>query len=101
MAIGEVKTLVFADGITVAAPTPSPASRVITDSSNWTSSTKTITYDVSSIVGTSDAADWTWFFKDSTKTLEGADCTPTDATHVQVNCGVAPGAGTYYLWGIY
>lgn len=100
MATGEVRTLLFSDGVNVATPTPVPTAKTITDSSGWTGSVTTITYDVSSL-GLPDATAALWFFMNSAKKQIGADVTPTDTTHVQVSVDEKLPAGTYYLMGVY
>ena len=102
MTTGEVKTLLFADGIVVADPTPvQSAKRLPADTTNWNGATTTqVVYDVSSL-NFPDAHDCLWFFTDGTNTQIGAKVTPTGNQEVTVTTGEVIPSGTYYLMGIY
>ncbi len=103
MPTGEIKTLVFADGISVTAPAASAASRVrIVDSTGWNGSVATVTYDVSAY--TDDATKLVWTLKDSANNslqVEGIDIDCPSATQVRVTVGTDFKLnGTFVLVGV-
>ncbi len=104
MPIGEIKTLVFSDGVVVTAPTPSTAQFVITDTTGWTGSQTTINYAISTAVPATmpDSRLAQWTLKDANyKQLIGPEIDCPDATHVRVTVDIALPVGTYYLVGNY
>lgn len=104
MARGEIKALLFADGVAVTAAVAAPTSvATITDTSGWNGSTATVTYDLS-VYSVTDAKAYQWTFQDlssnSYKVLNPEIDFPS-ATSIRVTFGTGfePSAGTYRLIG--
>lgn len=101
MAVGEVKTLVFADGVTVAAPTSSPVGISFDVVMDVTVVTKTV--DVSAQV--SDATKTAWTLKKPSgsdyEQMPGVKITTPTTGSVQLDTEIAFDAGTYRLVGVY
>lgn len=99
MTTGEVKTLLFSDGVTVSPPTQVQVANQITDTTNWNNTQTTVTYDTSALMP--DARLATWTLKNSSYKQVQADISSADATHVTVTVDEPLPSGTYYLFGIY
>lgn len=100
MTVGEVKTLLFADGVVVTAPSPVTVGKTITDTTGWTGSATSVTYTVTS-ADVPDARTTVWIFKNSSYKQILADISSADATHVTVAVDEPLPAGTYYLTGVF
>lgn len=105
---GEIKALLFSDGVEVteAVDAPVGASYFLTDDSgDWDGVEYEKTYDVTqeddngNVVG--NAKEMIWAFKSGTEDLTGYKITYPSSTQVRVTFGEAfpPDAGTYFLVG--
>lgn len=99
---GEIKSLLFADGIAVTAATAAPTYvALITDTTGWTGSVNSVTYDVSSY-GITSSKDFFWQLQDlsSNNYMQiGAEIDFPTATTVRVTTGDNLPVGTYRLLG--
>lgn len=101
MATGEIKTLLFSDGVSVATPTPVSSGKTLTDTAGWNGTTTTsVVYDVTSL-NLPDATQAFWVFLDSTRKQIFPDVAPTGTQQVTVTAGEVLPSGTYYLMGFY
>lgn len=105
--IGEVKTLVFADGVTVTAPTQVQSQAYFTDTTGWTGSVTSITYTLSAANQSRvpDARLATWVVKKDNAGQPGeqilAQISCPSATQVTVTVDEPLPFGTYYFFGSY
>lgn len=107
MARGEIKALLFADGVSVTAATLSPQARYYkTDTTGWTGSVSTVTYSVASADDNGGTLDnsrlYAWTLKDVAQNYLQvlADIDFPTATTVRVTVGENLAVGTYVLVGV-
>jgi len=112
MARGEIKALLFADGVSVTPATELQRNWTYDDATGWTGAVTSVTYDLTNTTllaaspnPPSDARKAVWFLKlpsGSNFEQELAKITTPSATSVVVDTGdfVLP-AGTYRLVGVY
>ncbi len=106
MARGEIKALLFDDGVSVGSTPTAPSSFFfsLTDSTNWNDVQTQVSYNVAAgddngnVVTEARVMLWT-LYKGSTRQRMDFDLDFPDATHVRITVGIPLAAGTYYLVG--
>jgi hypothetical protein len=96
--MAEVKTIQFADGVTISGGV-SAQTVYYEDATGWDGSTNEVSYDVGTLAGVTNAYALIWELHSATGENMGGAITHTSATNVTVTFELDLADATYYLVG--